>query len=524
MMFKVIPRSTRIPSSGSDTAYLEQDRWDDWAKYQTMFYLVVFDSAGTQHEAGQVKIGQRGLLPAGVVAPGKRAPQLADEFQALGDDYFSLGQDDNYYEVLNQLPHGLGAEVLRALRDCAFDLSIFDSALTEDVMDVSLLRFVCAEHVRHRFHRLAHGDAALSEFHFQYVFATRGNTSPPPEISFHVLPQSEPPTNVHVLIGRNGVGKTRCFQNLAKALLTEAHDPLSTGVMAALDGNPEGLALSGLVAVTFSAFDSFEMPQVTAPKMNGHLVGLHNRSMIPAEPDEEADPSSAIEPTRAQFAKVFCNSLARCRTGPRRERLLTALETLENDPLFAEADATSLLSLPDDEWQSHAKQLFADFSSGHAVILLTMTRLVELVDEKTIVLIDEPEGHLHPPLLSAFVRALSDLLSQRNGLAIIATHSPVVLQEVPKSCVWLLQRSGGVVTVDRPSIETFGENVGTLTREVFGLEVTNTGFYRMLSEAAHDPNLDYDGVLAKFDRQLGAEAKALVRALVAERSNGERHT
>lgn len=47
-------------------------------------------------------------------------------------------------------------------------------------------------------------------------------------------------------------------------------------------------------------------------------------------------------------------------------------------------------------------------------------------------LIDEPEGHLHPPLLSAFVRALSELLVNRNGVAIIATHSPVVLQEVPR--------------------------------------------------------------------------------------------
>lgn len=59
---------------------------------------------------------------------------------------------------------------------------------------------------------------------------------------------------------------------------------------------------------------------------------------------------------------------------------------------------------------------------------------------KTLVLIDEPESHLHPPLLSAFIRALSDLLLDRNGLSIIATHSPVVLQEVPKRCVWKINR------------------------------------------------------------------------------------
>jgi predicted ATP-dependent endonuclease of OLD family len=68
-----------------------------------------------------------------------------------------------------------------------------------------------------------------------------------------------------------------------------------------------------------------------------------------------------------------------------------------------------------------------------------VTRLVESVEERTLVLLDEPESHLHPPLLSAFVRALSDLLVNRNGAAIIATHSPVVLQEVPRECVWRLR-------------------------------------------------------------------------------------
>ncbi|MDK7046806.1 AAA family ATPase, partial [Escherichia coli] len=99
------------------------------------------------------------------------------------------------------------------------------------------------------------------------------------------------------------------------------------------------------------------------------------------------------------------------------------------------------------------------------------------------VLIDEPESHLHPPLLSAFIRALSDLLLDRNGLSIIATHSPVVLQEVPKRCVWKINRSRLSTESRRPDIETFGENVGILTREVFGLEVVKSGFHDLLVQS-----------------------------------------
>ena len=98
-----------------------------------------------------------------------------------------------------------------------------------------------------------------------------------------------------------------------------------------------------------------------------------------------------------------------------------------------------------------------------------MTKLVELVSERTLVLIDEPEAHLHPPLAASFIRALSALLATRNGLAILATHSTVMLQEVPQDCVWLLFRTGATIEVERPQIETFAETLGVLTREVFRL-------------------------------------------------------
>lgn len=173
--------------------------------------------------------------------------------------------------------------------------------------------------------------------------------------------------------------------------------------------------------------------------------------------------------------------------------------------------------MPDDQWRDAAKTLFERLSSGHAIVLLTMTRLVELVDERTVVLMDEPEAHLHPPLLSAFVRALSDLLTSRNGVALISTHSPVVLQEVPKSCVWKLRRTGKFAAADRPTIETFGENVGILTREVFELEVTTSGFHNLLQQAVENSQDDYDTVLAKFSNQLGAEARGIVRSFLAIR-------
>lgn len=134
-------------------------------------------------------------------------------------------------------------------------------------------------------------------------------------------------------------------------------------------------------------------------------------------------------------------------------------------------------------------------------------------------LIDEPEAHLHPPLLSAFVRALSDLLTNRNGIAVVATHSPVVLQEVPRSCVWKLQRSRDSLTAERPRIETFGENVGILTDEVFGLEVTATGFHQLLADVAAESGT-YQEALELFGSQLGGEGRAILRAMMTAKTQG----
>jgi len=120
-------------------------------------------------------------------------------------------------------------------------------------------------------------------------------------------------------------------------------------------------------------------------------------------------------------------------------------------------------------------------------------------------------------LLSAFIRALSDLLINRNGVAIVATHSPVILQEVPASCVWKIIRHGMAAAAERPEIETFSENVGVLTREVFGLEVTRSGFHRMLAEAIGDLQ-SVDEVAAKFDNEVGSEGRALISNLIAERN------
>ena len=100
----------------------------------------------------------------------------------------------------------------------------------------------------------------------------------------------------------------------------------------------------------------------------------------------------------------------------------------------------------------------------------------------------------------------------RNAVAIMATHSPVILQETPKSCVSILSRVGAIQKIESPKIETFGENVGTLTREVFKLEVTQAGFYQLIEKISRGAG-NLDALFELFDDQLGSEAKMLAMSI-----------
>lgn len=515
MHFAVLPVGARPYSGARSQAFLLADNWNDWFKYQTLYSLIYFDRSGTRRDIGGVKIGQFGM------GENQSRPNIPEEFDELGEEFFSLGQDDSYYENLNELGGDVRNEILNALRDVAAHPELFKLALEEDVTGESLLRYVTRSTVLGQFGRMAKGGIRLSPYNFKYIAPAPSRPKiPRATLAFNVRPGSEPPTNIHVLIGRNGVGKTTLLDNMARALVDERAEAEKVGEFEEerdfiWDG--DGL-FANLVSVTFSAFDPFEplsSPRNKSTGLNYAYIGLKRiRTTANKRPLPPKTPS--------RLAREFSDSVKACIHGARFPRWRRALEMLEADPIFKDAEVALLANSESDNeaLKSAASGLFGRLSSGHKIVLLTITRLVETVEERSLVLLDEPEAHLHPPLLSAFIRALSDLLIDRNGVAIIATHSPVVLQEVPKSCVSIIRRNGRHLSVERPEIETFGENVGILTREVFGLEVTQSGFHRIVQDSI-GADTTYDDVIDRFDGELGGEAKAIAKGLIAARENGE---
>ena len=510
LTFQVIKYKAYPPQAARLAAFLCEDNWDDYG-FKTKFSLIVFNEDGIRHDIGNVKIGIAGLEEGWV------AREIGySTFSHFNDIAFSLGQDEEYYKnIKSLLSEELGNHILTKLNDIPFSRKSFDIAIDEPVFKTSLLRSVSTSVIHGQFSRILKGEAPLTKFDFSYK-KTQTDKSAQIDISFKVTPGSLPSSNIHVLIGRNGVGKTTLLNNIVKTVIDDTAPKDEVGVMLCKQNAWQETALpkdyfSSISSVSFSAFDPFIPPKNRPDRSAGtcyFYIGLKKNN------DEKTNELKHIDLLRTDFV----NSLTVCfGLESKKRRWLKAIRTLESDENFKLMDLTRLGELKRiSEVKKSAYRLVELMSSGHTIVLLTITNLIETIEEKTLVLIDEPESHHHPPLLSAFTRALSDLLVDRNAVAIIATHSPVVLQEVPQNCVWKLERTRNEGASYRPENETFGENVGVLTREVFGLEVTKSGFHNLLNESV-ESGKSFDEIIQLYDGKLGFEGQAILRALIANR-------
>jgi hypothetical protein len=215
------------------------------------------------------------------------------------------------------------------------------------------------------------------------------------ELSFEVNPESSPPTNVHVLIGRNGVGKTRCLSGMIGAILEQDAPDGNTPGAFRQESAKDTASVANLISVSFSAFDAADaLPKNTVGRNRVlySYVGLKHQPPNTAQSgditEETQSPVVNLPKDTAALATEFANSMMKCQEGLRKDRWKRALGTLETDPLFKEAEVASLAATDlEGDWRARAIKRFELLSSGHAIVLLTITRLVELVEERSLVLI-----------------------------------------------------------------------------------------------------------------------------------------
>lgn len=501
MKFKLLQHHSELKHQ-ENGFFLIKTEWDDWFTYNTSYEVWIVDEKENR-SIGTTKIGSFSMD-----ANEERSPNLPTEFNELSNEFFSLGNDEAFYIELNRKENKVYREsLLSRLNDIALDENIHKSAKEYPVYKKSLTRFIREETINGRFRRLANGIVKLSNYHFNYRINDKSS-----KLEFKVEHSTLPPSNIHTIIGRNGVGKSYLLTEMVKSIITE-----NPNFYFETESNDN--FFTNILYVNFSTFENKVLPE------NNGDYKIKYYSLTPKNKidDEEKykfynQNTEEIIPT--EMDALFIESVTNCFTN--KPRLWKeSVNILYSDPVFKNLNIIGLyenfaLSDTKNEYYRNAYNLFNKLSSGHKIVILTLTKLIELSEEKTLIIMDEPEMHLHPPLLGSFIRSISFLLNKVNGVSIMATHSPIIIQETQKNCVYKLNRDNEIHHAERPTIETFGEDIGTLTNEVFGLEVTESGFHTIIDELVKNGN-SFEDSCRKLNNKIGSEGRAILFSKVKQR-------
>lgn len=522
---RVIPRNTRVSEQHRNVAYLEVDDWDDFS-FKTSFFLHYVDSFGIKHEIGLIKIGVRGQKEH------ERTSSLIPQyFEKLEERFFSLGQGVDFYEKVYTLKDE-GKAILNALNDLVLNQARIVEIQDEEVFNTSLLREMSLGVVEQQFGRAVVGKIPLSNFHFKFS-RTQSDYYGAIDLDFKVIRDSNPPSNIHAIIGTNGSGKTTILNGMVSAIIDDRAELGEFYDVELFESKISRNYFGRIVSVAFSAFDPFSPPQDRNDPAKGPCytyIGLKNRDHNGRNYHVEELHRDCVSSLLDCFFDFETNDTGKT------DRWHKAIEKLSSDDIFADMNLHSMFDIfqslkfelgklsshteKQEYFYQSLKHFFDSMSTGHAIVFITITRLVATVELKTLVLLDEPESHLHPPLLSSFIRALSDLMVSQNAVAILATHSPVVLQEIPRSCVSIIDRSGMQTAVNEPRFETFAENIGLLTYDVFSLQLRNSGFYAIFNELIRQ-GMDYEQIIEAFGDNIGMEGRSILLSMISGKMEGQ---
>ena len=370
-------------------------------------------------------------------------------------------------------------------------------------------------------HRLTVNESFLSDYKFtikkgnQTAFEV--DVKPKDNISFRVNDRTLPisvSNNVFCIIGENGSGKTRFIRELSKAILNNSSEISIDN--SEYDTQDDANVINKILYCSFSPFD--EKLDIEIDSEEGdrfEYIGLLNYDMEVSEDTKIGD----------RITIDIMKSLQTIKFSVDKSKLwLEAIERISFEDwgysliYIFKNDLTRSDEFENGEGRTSGfkyvnyKETFQkikNFSSGQKIFLLTITKLILELTERTVVFIDEPELFLHPPMVKSYVRLISDIVSSVNGLGFIITHSPITLQEFPNSCVKQTYRDyNGDYLIKSVDFNTFGENINVINDQIFNIGLQQSGYYNLIERLKFVENGKSE--LRKLLKISGSEAKLLI--------------
>ena len=464
---------------------LYQDAWDDFG-WKCRFIATLHRRQNEKVDLGAVRIA--------VGDTGFRGGDLPATFEKLPANAASLGESIAYYRRIGELPDRLRSKYLNALRDIVAKPTRRDRIKDEKLWENSFMREGSSRHA------LKRGGVYVDGPHEEieppvFLFEMELNGAAGPHVvDFNFSTYKGLPNRTILLIGRNGTGKTRVLSSLAATVMPPqvfTEETRKGMPRTEMDSPPD---LSRVITISYNAFDEFPLPSepARAPRLSG--VSYRSRASYKYCGLRTADGTINAD----EIGRMLGEALQPIVESEREDVLQRVLSTLLGPAL------AKTLSSGDDEIREEAVRAL---SAGQRLVAAIFINIIGFIEEGSLLLIDEPETNLHPGLLTTVLAALNQTLREFDSYAVVATHSPILLQQVPSRYVRVFTRDN----TDRPNIrtpnfETFGEDLGELTRRVLGLADPETDFTHVL-DVLFEQHGSAEAVEALFPYPLGVPAQ-----------------
>lgn len=471
--YKVNARPEIFPSFSLTT-----NDWDDYGTECT-FYLNYYPKEGEKIGIGGLKILQKGASKTVI-------PEAFDSLDDGKGKFISLGQDVEFYEnLLTHCGRRQAETALVALCDIAWQPPLAIPFETTPAFRNALFRNNSALKARRFGQAIIQGLKFDESFSFKYRLEIP-NAATPFDVKIDLDERDEVPGRIVSIIGRNAVGKTQFLASLAGDLVQLAKNTSIESIEEREDRfyNQRPI-FTRIITVSYSAFDKFARPK--SKHASYVYCGIRNEK-------GGLSKSHLMETYRANMEKL--------RAANRESEWITYMERIlgEDSSIL---DNQLDIAVDDEDFTEKAMSLL---SSGQSILANFVTALVAWIQPNSLILFDEPETHLHPNAVASLFGVFNDILDDYKSFAIIATHSPVVIQEIPGKRVVVFRREGNQTTAEPLTVESFGESISELTRHVFETIEIPHHYKKILKDLAED--YTFSEVMALFKDRLSVSAQS----------------
>lgn len=468
------PNSVDFPKQEGAFVLVFNDNWNDYGWY-TSFALWHFPD----HD--KCFIGELKILHATQDVTYKL---IKDGFKSLSEDFCSLGQSMTYYHNLkNTLAEKEFKELLIALRDCSFNKRIYEQYKSHEMMSASLLRESYAQRAFDKAPLIINGLNPENAYSFKYIWDMPFKKGISMEWNVHFDYDADYFKRCIGIIGENGVGKTRMLSTFTK----DFFNPNTT----AFNHKP---IFSGIIVVNSTKHDRYPLEKDIYKDIpsDGELSNLFYQQLSLDDYDDVDNIASAIEslsgkPTlhKESIIAWYRRSIISCISPS-----LSDLFELKTRTISITSWDGNISEEETSSWEPISKELLKKrisiLSSGEMYSLALITFLYAKIHLSSLVILDEPELHLHPSVLLNLMNCIYDVLKRYDSYAIIATHSPLIIREITRQNVYRFKRMDGEVpTLHRVAFDTFGEDIASLYLNIFEYDERNSLFTKVVRNIAN---------------------------------------